>query len=174
MNLNIEEEPEPWQFSHAKEKLVQRILEGEITADSNANIVYNSDPDFMVYDLRNFKTNLKNLIQSISRRVSNAEFDDAALAHDQSLFPRPNLTLGGYPFWNGSAAETALAEDIDNNLDRTITTQELWNSREVYLVFPFHIFSQHVRQERTSRTQSSYWHNRSKQKSNKKRKTNCN
>jgi hypothetical protein len=156
--------PEPWQFSHAKEKLLQRILEGEISETSDPENVYQSDPEFQQYSRRNFRTNLKNLIASVGKRLANAEFDDLALVHDQTFFPRANLTNGGYPFWDTSDAKRLLTSDIDNRLDEIMENEDLWRSRPEYMIFPLQIFSKHIHQERTSRTQSSYWHNREKKK----------
>lgn len=162
--------PEPWQYSHAKEILVQEIFEGKVTEQSNFDLVYDSNVEYQRYKRTNFKRNMKSLMKSLQSKEERAHFDGAAIAHDETLFPRPALTSGGYPFWDTSVAKTLLEKDVDDGLDLQFEPIDLWNSQEAYKMFPFEVFGKHIHQERSKRTQSSYWHKRKEQKEKNKRK----
>jgi hypothetical protein len=159
--------PEPWQFSHAKEILVQEIFEGKVTENSNPDIVYNSNEEYKRYKKGNFKSNLKSLLKSLYNKEERSQFDAAAIVHDTALFPRRALTTRGYPFWDTSEAKVLLVKDVDDGLDLQFEPKDLWLSQEAYQIFPFDVFKKHIHQERSRRTQSSYWHRKKRTDKNK-------
>jgi hypothetical protein len=152
------ESPEPWRFSHAKDILTQQILEGTVTQNSNPNNVYSSNDEYMRYDIKKFKSNLKSLLKSLDNKEERAQFDIEAVAHDMALFPRAAMTVGGYPFWDTSEAKLLLTNDIEQGVDLQLQPRDLWNSREAYKLFPYKIFLRRIHQERRNRTNSTYWH----------------
>jgi hypothetical protein len=148
---------EPRKTSHGKAILTTAILDGTVTDGSDPNTVYESCIAYQQYDRNKFKMNLKNLILALKKKEDRALFDAQAIDHDRQLFPRAALTNRGYPFWDTSAAKELLASDINEGKHLTMTSRDLWQSREAYLLFPLAVFQQHIGQEKKKQSQSLYW-----------------
>jgi hypothetical protein len=150
------EEPEPWKTSKAKKILSSLILDGTVTAESDTDVVYNSQEEFQQYNIRSFKTNLRNLIAGLKLKEERAFFDNAAIEHHLLHFPRPQLTNRNYPFWDTSSAMTLLAEDINEGLHQQMTPSQLRNTQPEYQEFPLDVFRRHIHQEKRRRIQSNF------------------
>lgn len=159
--------PTPWQDSDAKKQLAMEILDGTVTSNSDPNQVYNSSIEYQQYDVKNFKRNLKSLIQALMKKEENALFDAAAVLHDRQLYPRPALTSRGEPFWDTSEARVLLSADVDEDLDLTMPPRDLWNLRDAYQLFSLPTFRQHIGQERSGRRKKSFFLNKKAQEENK-------
>jgi hypothetical protein len=164
--------PEPWANSEAKKMLIVMINDGTITEDSNVEEVYNSQQEFQKYNIRNFRTNIRNLIAAIRRREECARFDTAALETFRELHPRPPVTHGDYPFWDTSEASRFLTFDIDNGRHLQMTPKQLRNTRQEYQAFPLNIFRKHLHQERQRRIKKSYWLYKKQKEENQKQNKN--
>jgi hypothetical protein len=141
---------EKWQDSNAKDILTLLILDGTVTEASDLDEVYELSDEFEKFNKAKFKRNAKALLDALDKKEERALFDSTAVAHDRMLHPRPELTSGGYPFWDTSEAKELLTSDIENGVDKTMTSRELWHSREAYKQFPRDIFIKHIHQERKS------------------------
>jgi hypothetical protein len=150
------EEVEKWKTSEAKKYLEALILDGSVTAESDPNEVYNSLEEFQMYNIRNFKSNLRNLIASINLKEELARFDIEAVEHHMGLHPRPQLTQQNYPFWDTSSAKTLLVNDMNNGLELIMAPKDLRNTRPEYQAFPLDVFRRHIHQEKRRLLQSSY------------------
>jgi hypothetical protein len=138
-----------------------------ITKTSDYEGVYNSRQEYKQYKKVNFKTNMKNLIDALTKKEEHATFDHLAATNDAILFPRAQVTSRGYPFWDTSEASACLKPDVRNGVHETMSMEEFHNSRDAYLAFPKDVFRKHVNQEVNSRLQKSYW---IKKKQNKEKK----
>lgn len=154
---NINDQTVPWAQSNAKTLLKTEILIGDVTEDSNYLEVYYSNPEYQKYKKENFPTNLKNLLASIRKSEARAVFDANAVIQYQTMHPRQPLTNRGYPHWDTSEASRNLIQDIDSGFHKSMTLDELWNSRDSYKLFPKNVFRKHIYQECNKRLQTSYW-----------------
>lgn len=152
----MEQPKEKWMDSAAKQEITLLILAEMITRNDDLDALYESSLEYMKFEKKNFKRNVKALFKALAEKEERAQYDTAAVLNDRQVNPRPTLTHGGYPFWDTSAAKVLLAQDIKDGLDKDKTKDELWNSREEYKVFPSDIFKQHVFQERLKGVQTSY------------------
>jgi cell fate (sporulation/competence/biofilm development) regulator YmcA (YheA/YmcA/DUF963 family) len=60
-----------WRTSDAKKTLRAMVADGRVTEATNADTVYDeTDPAFKFYDRKKFKTNLRNLLKSVSKAAS--------------------------------------------------------------------------------------------------------
>ena len=82
--------PPPWGKSEAKRLLRADIEAGVVLPELGATTVFAMRPEFQLYLLKNFKTNLKNLRESIAKGPKQ---------------PKP-------PGWRKSEAKELLREDI--------------------------------------------------------------
>ena len=57
----------PWKESDAKQQLMLEILCGDVTIDSIWSEVYDSNPLYQEYPRKNFRGNMKNLINSLAK-----------------------------------------------------------------------------------------------------------
>jgi hypothetical protein len=143
----------PWRHSEAKMLLYKDIIDGEVTDDIEAELVYGMREEYQAYEFKNFKTNLKNLRCTINTHQSKADEDMNALFHDMHLLPKKENTS----VWHGSEAEKLLKQDIDEERNKGISTRDFWLTREEYKEFPSKKFIKHVHQGLNSRKQSKYW-----------------
>jgi hypothetical protein len=163
----------PWGESDAKKILELDILVGVVTEDSDPLAVYQSHDAFQDYKLKNFKANLKRLIKTLRNKEERSIFDAEAVKHDTELFPRAELTLRGYPFWDTSEAKVLLASDVEDGIDAEMKPFDLWEMRPEYKAFPLHIFRKHIYQERRRHKQSLFCLIKEEKKKNKKNKKRC-
>lgn len=154
----------PWKESDAKQQLMLEILCGDVTIDSIWSEVYDSNPLYQEYPRKNFRGNMKNLINSLAKKEKRAEDDDEAYVYERIIHPRPPVTVKGYPFWDTAPASKFLKEDIKHDVHLTMSFDEFWLWREDYQQFPLAIFKKHIHQEVNSRRGKSYWLKKKQQK----------
>jgi hypothetical protein len=164
------EDPEPWAKSEAKKMLELLILDGTVTEESDPNQVYNSQDEFQEYEIRNFKTNLRNLLATVRRNEERAQLDSTSVASFREINPRQEVTRQGYPYWDTSVARTMLSIDIDDGLNQTMTPSQLYNMREEYQAYPLDVFRKHIHQECNRRLKKSYGMFKQEKKEKKTRK----
>jgi hypothetical protein len=72
VNENNNEDAEGWRNSKAKELLYKDIVSGEVNEDMEAEIVYGMKVEYQQYPLKNFRTNLRNLIKVVRKHQERA------------------------------------------------------------------------------------------------------
>jgi hypothetical protein len=155
--MNNHEAEVPWAQSRAKEILKNEILIGNVTESTNYADVYYSNPEYQKYPKERFRSNMKNLITAIAKKESRANFETNAAINDVMMFPRPDFSFGGYPFWDTSEAAVYLEFDIKQGSHLIMSIKELYNARNAYQMFPQDVFRKHVHQKVNAKTQKSYW-----------------
>jgi hypothetical protein len=61
----------------------------------DADEVYKSDPLFMQYKIKNFRTNFKNLKEKVEKEKECIEFDQVAFDKEKAKYERNPTTLQG-------------------------------------------------------------------------------
>ena len=149
-----------WKSSKAKKRLAKMILEdNSIPLDPTATDytevfdIVKDHRDFAgKWDQEDkFERRLKSIQESLSRKITRAEDDKAALLHDRQIKPKPTHNHLGQPRWEGSAAETFLKRDLVRGKDLNISLEEFYHSRMEYEVFEYSIFTKHIDQEQQLR-----------------------
>lgn len=158
----------PWAKSQAKKILTAEIMLGDVDKDSNLDEVFDSQEEYKKYKKSNFKVNVKNLIDSLTKKEDLATFDHLTTINDEILFPRAQVTSRGYPFWDTSEASAYLKTDVKNGVHESMSMDEFYYSRDAYLAFPQDVFLKHVNQELNSRLKKSFWIKKDQDKKNKK------
>jgi hypothetical protein len=138
---------EEWINSRAKELLRTDIIAGNVTSKSDPVIVHQSNEEYMKWPLKNFKTNLKNLLEAVALDYQRMAEDCEAYGHDVALLQE--LRLDDPPDeptpWHKSEAQTFLSKDIDAG--KHSIPAALWESRIAYMEFPLKTFRDHIYQE---------------------------
>jgi len=130
--------------------------------------VFESRSEYQDYLIANFKTNFKNLKESIEGLQHRAIEDEAAFLHDEALNFRANNKP--YPRWGGSVAERLLKSDIDAGKHKTMKPRQLQATRPEYSPYPSEVFRDHIYQETRGRCERSYWLARRAEKEEQKKK----
>ena len=147
--------PEKWAKSKAKQLLRQDIIDGKVTDDMNPEDVYNSRDEYKRFELQNFKTNFKNLKESVYTAYEAMGEDCEIYGHDIALLKiiRANDPPRKVP-WHKSEAKLLLEKDIDDGkhvaiMDngKKITPKELYQTRLQYREFSLAVFRDHIYQE---------------------------
>jgi hypothetical protein len=125
-----------------------------------------SRPEYAHYNFENFKVNLRNLRAAVKKKQTAAETGESALLHDIGIVPSVFRRTTGV-FWPDSLACQYLKQDIDSEIQATMSSRNFWESRDEYKEFTYKCFTNHVRQELRTRRERAYW---SFQNSKKKKK----
>ena len=121
--------PTPWAKSKAKQLLREDIIAGVVTPEMDGAAVFLMRPEFQLYKLTNFKSNLGNLREAITKDHKRMQKDCEWFGHDLALLKtlRKNDPL---PIqWHQSEARKLLKQDIDDGLHTTMKPSDLWASR---------------------------------------------
>lgn len=160
----------PWRNSSAKAKLHSLFLDKTSyvhQVGATAEQVHSSDPLFAKYNVQNFKTNYKNLKQSIETELMAIEFDHLTLQKHNSAFPRMALTNRGYPFWDTHPARRLLEADVKHGRLEGKKPSDVRKSNAVYQEFPLNVFTKHVHQEIRKQREAVAWQDRRNKKGRK-------
>lgn len=152
--------PPAWKSSTAKDKL-QRLLQDETSyvhsGTSTIEAIHGGDPMFAVYPLKNFKTNFRNLKNTIQSTKSAVRFDQLSLEKEKEMFPRNALTARGYPFWDTHPCRTLLETDLKQGRIDNMTPFQVWNSNDQYKAFPLKVFRNNLNRMKRSEKEAVYW-----------------
>ena len=137
-----------WKTSEAKEILIQDRMNGK-TARKMSKQVFQMHPElYQLYGLTRFWLNYNSLKVAIKKNQEKADSDSATLAHDHQLHPPPathTSTLHScYPWWDGSAVQWLLKQDVDSGLAENLKPQLLHAYWPEYIVFPLEVFQDHI------------------------------
>lgn len=160
----------PWRTSRAKAKLQCLLLDKSShihEAGLTVEQIHSSDPLFAKYAIQNFKTNYRNLKQSIEMEWTCIQFDGLSIQKDKDAFPRQPLTQRGYPFWDTHQAKTLLAEDVKQGRAKDMKPNSLRNTQTCYQDFPAPVFTKHVHQEIRRQREAVAWQDRRNKKGRK-------
>ena len=159
--------PPKWRNSKAKEILLADIIANRCDGKDPAEVYDMHKEEYHLYSFERFKANLKNLQDSVAKHQAAADRDEANLAFDRAIRPRPTVTPFGYPIWHGSEAEKQLKADIDNNKHKQATPMAMRAENDEYKKFPNEVFRDHIHQESRDRLSREYWGPIQKQKGKK-------
>ena len=162
--------PEDWKNSNAKALLI-KLLRDESSwvhamlvvdpenAYDTVDAIHSENELFQQYPLQNFRTNFKNLKESISKLRDNIEFDQDAFNKEKLRFPRQRMLKAGYPRWNHSEAKLLLEEDIKEGRHRGPgkSPKTLRASRPEYQEFKLERFRERVYSEHRKQTGDAFW-----------------
>ena len=145
-----------WKKSKAKLLLLSMF------ADKNSRVhnmtteeVYNSHPWFQNYPLSKFGSYLKT-IQSAAKNLEDVvREDEREIQSELIAFPRGEMTIRGYPFWDTHTARSLLETDIRDG--EAMKPKELWLSRDGYKEFPLSVFRDHIHQEKRRQREEPGW-----------------
>ena len=149
-------QPPNWRYSDAKQYLYELILDDKIPMNYSSTLgprkvfdLYCRDrPEFKDFGYELFPSRLRTLVLKFGGKTERSDRDDAALAHDRKLFPRPTHNHLGVPLWPETDALKKLQEDMEANLHITMNTRELYDTREEYHKnYKFKSFRRRVYQE---------------------------
>ena len=151
--------PTPWEI--AKPLLEQDYLEGRATADMQPREVIKLRDEYKKVKVENFRSNWKALKERIQAHKTRATEDADDLLHDMQLY---TLARDLPAYWDGSAAQRLLIDDVDAGLHRAVTPKQLRLSRAEYQNFDLQVFRKHIYQETRSRIETPYWIYKKKKK----------
>jgi hypothetical protein len=144
-NANLPKPP-PWKTSKAKETLkllLENDTDGEIHSMDAAAVQMLSSL-FEDYNSTNFKTNLKNLKESIMTEKAAVKSDEEFLLRDKVIVESKELY---YPPWEKSEAKRLLRKDIQDKKHENTKPKQLWETRSEYRMFEGKVFGKHIHQE---------------------------
>ena len=119
--------------------------------------IWDSHPEFQVYELEKFKTYNTNMKKLTGKRLSLISQEEAAYNEDMLTIPHAEITSKGYPFWNKHPASKLLEEDETSGVAREMRPKQLWASRIEYQDFPLSVFRKHIYQLRMKQLAVPYW-----------------
>ena len=125
--------------------------------------IWESHPEFQVYELEKFKTYNQNMKKLTDKRRMQVQEEEDAYHKDMLTLPHATTTRKGYPFWNKHRASELLEEDEMSGVARRMKPKQLWASRIEYQDFPLSVFRKHIYQERMKKLAAPFWqHKRNK------------
>lgn len=141
---------ESWAKSNSKAILRRGILNGTITSDMTPQQIRQMDKDkdeHAKWPWNNWKNNLANLREAISRDRGRMATDAKDYGHDKAIVMK--LRQGQAVPWHKTECPKLLKKDVDKN--EYESPQQLWLSREEYQAFNLTVFRNHIYQEIDSR-----------------------
>jgi hypothetical protein len=167
-NANLPKPP-PWKTSKAKETLkvlLESDADGEIHSMDAAAVQMLSSL-FEDYSKTNFRTNLRNLKESIRTEKAAVKSDEEFLLRDKVIVESKEMY---YPPWEKSEAKRFLRKDVQDKKHEHIKPKQLRETRPEYMMFTGKVFGKHIYQEELSQGQRSYWMHKKKLKQEAKKK----
>ena len=150
--------PPRWGKSKARDTLTALIAVG-MDRDNNGKPldvleVYEMDPSFAVYPIKQFSGYLEELQESI-HELQDRSLRDGLAVHNfyknnkRTLLDAPRFNYKAYPKWQGSNAQTLLRKDlifmVENNFH--LKPIDLHACRPEYREFPLSVFRNHIYKE---------------------------
>ena len=98
-----------WKTSLAKAYLQKQLMDDKSPFHSmTPEQIHKSWDGFGDYPLTNFKSNLKNLAEAVSKRKKIVEEDERIFQLEQRRFPRKEITTTGKHYWDKHPANELL------------------------------------------------------------------
>ena len=146
-------EPTPWKDSDAKKLLYDDLVSGDVDDEMKPKEVFMMRPEYSLYDYSNFVTNLRNLRLSLRKKQESAARSESAFNNDMNV----GMIDRRRPYWPDSEAHRTLVKDISSGFLDSMSTRELWLSKDAYQFFTYPCFSDHVRQHVRQTKERAYW-----------------
>jgi hypothetical protein len=147
-----------WKKSKAK------VILSSLIDDENSSVhrmtaeeIHNSHPLFKTYKLEKFKGYLETLQKAAENLRNIVREDEREIWSELIAFPRAEMTIRGYPFWDTHDARDLLEKDVKDGKANRLAPSELRKTREEYKEFPPLVFCRHVQQERRRQREPSGW-----------------
>ena len=153
-----------WRSSRAKELLLEDIKNNIVSNGIEAEIVFGMRLEYQEFEFKNFKINLRNLLDFAEKSRDRADDDREAVEHDMMLAAFRQAE------WHGSDAERLLSEDVENHMLDEGAPRIFWLSRPEYQQYPLEKFRKHLYQARRSEKSTFWLSKKGKKKGEKRRK----
>lgn len=142
-----------WRSSRAKELLLDDIKKNIVSDGIEAEIVFGMHVEYQEFEFKNFKINLRNLLDFVEKSRDRAADDKDAVEHDMML---PAFRQAE---WHGSDAERLLEEDVANLVFlEDDDPGDCWLSRPEYQQVDLLKFRKHLYQARKKKGKGSvFW-----------------
>ena len=156
-NGNGKVKVESWRKSKAKELLCSSIVAGKVTKKMKAADVYKMNAEYQLYPFENFTTNLKNLLETVSKEYKQVLQDCEFYGHDIALIKQleadKKRSVKEVPSWHKSSAKQLLIQDMDDGKHNEMTKLELYNKpdRLEYREYSLKEFRDRIYQEEKKR-----------------------
>jgi len=159
---------EPWYTSVSKVSKAYSLLfllymdPSKTCAINNmsAEEVWESHPQFQLYELEKFRNYNKNMKKLTSKRRNMICEEEASYHRDMLKLPKETQTTRGYPFWNDHLASELLSKDEMTGVAKELKPIKLWQLRKEYQDFPLVVFRKHIYQERNKQLAAPFWQHR--------------
>ena len=147
-----------WKTSLAKAYLQKQLMDDKSPFHSmTPEQIHKSWDGFGDYPLSNFKSNMKNLMEAVSKRKKIVKEDERIFQLEQTRFPRKARTTTGKHFWDKHPANELLHEDVENGTADLVKPIKLRDTRNEYQDFDTRVFCDHVQQEKRAQRENPYW-----------------
>ena len=147
-----------WRTSLAKAYLQKQLMDDKSPFHSmTPEQIHKSWAGFGYYSLSNFKSNMKNLMEAVSKRKKIVKEDERIFQLEQTRFPRKARTTTGKHFWDKHPANELLHEDVENGTADLLKPIKLRDTRNEYQDFDTRVFGDHVQQEKRAQRENPYW-----------------
>ena len=151
--------PSPWRNSKAKKLLHADIVSGRTDKFKGPTGIWNSRPEYKLYDKKNFSSNYYSLRKTVISKVEGAKKGRDALARDTSLLAAHRRERGVF-YYPGSAIQQQLRKDVQLGLTDGKTPAEVRASKAIYRQpggpdleqFANHLSYERRRRERSTNT----------------------
>jgi len=170
---NEPDEKGDWSKSEAKQILLGMLRDGSIPLTSEEmgpQVAYMTDAEFAKWPYTQFRDRLNDYRKSIRGKKVRASFDEEALLHDRSLFPKQSTTSSGKPRWEGSEAERLLKLDVEEGKHNNRRPEGLYFTKLEYTEFDLEVFRRHIYQEVETRKFAAFLENKAAKKAEKRQK----
>ena len=148
-----------WRSSRAKELLLDDIKNNIVSDGIEAEIVFGMHVEYQEFEFKNFKINLRNLLDFVEKSRDRAADDKDAVEHDMML---PAFQQAE---WHGSDAERLLEEDVANLVfHEDDDPGDCWLSRPEYQQVDLLKFRKHLYQARKKRERAAFFGSAKKEK----------
>lgn len=146
-----------WMKSDEKEQLRNDIINGVVTDNMQAALVYQMHHGaYHKFKFERFKVNLRNLRLAITKSEDAAKEDQFALANYLEQLPA-QVDLPPYPPWYGSVNRACLLADIEASTIEGVKSENVWQMRPEYSIYPLDVFRDHLNKEKKNPTTKGYW-----------------
>jgi hypothetical protein len=138
-----------WKKSRAKAFLNKLLHDRESRLHKmTAREIHESHPWFQEYPFDRFRENVANLKKQVQASWAIVDRDIEIVKEELRNFPQSSEGNRGYPRWDKHPAKQLLRQDIKAGKYKLGEAQQFQTTRAEYLLFPLHVFRDHIHQER--------------------------
>ena len=147
-----------WNAANPVRRQMQHdIIDGWITPDMDFEEAIQVRAIYEPMGIEKFTSRLTSLREIIKEKQQQALEDVADLIKDRLECPRPTHNARGEPEWSLHEAKELLAIDMDDDLHKKLTPEQLYWKRLQYRDFPLTTFRGHIYQEEHTRKWRFQW-----------------